>query len=82
MIEERLDGTMAIRFKGHYLRYKEIMRHDQGAGADPTPESNSGEPVDGRSKIGTGHFERHPVPLACDRPAGARVALLRSPILG
>ena len=39
VIEERLDGTLAIRFRGHYLDFKEITLHV----ARTQPESNSGE---------------------------------------
>ena len=36
VIEERLDGTMAIRFREHYLRYKEI---DIAVRADPAAKA-------------------------------------------
>jgi Helix-turn-helix domain len=57
VIEERLDGTLAIRFKGHYLHYEEITLHDQRCEA-AQPESNSGEPVTGEAKSERGARER------------------------
>ncbi len=48
VIEERLDGPLAIRFRGHYLDFKEITLHV----ARTQPESNSeeGETDEGKSE--------------------------------
>jgi len=80
VIELRLDGTMAIRFRDHYLKFEE---HGGVAGSSaPDPRSLAHwrpTPLKGTTKAGTPR--RSPRPLAYSRPTGARVALLRSPIL-
>ena len=37
VIEQRLDGSMAIRFKGHYLRYEELAPKVLVGGSAPKP---------------------------------------------
>jgi Helix-turn-helix domain len=69
IIEERRDGTLAIRFKGHYLRYEEITQHDEG-GAATQQEPNSGEPVTGEVKSERGAQE--PSRSSGMRPTGGR----------
>jgi hypothetical protein len=41
VIEQRLDGTMAIRFRGHYLKYKEIALNERGVTAQARLESSA-----------------------------------------
>ena len=43
VIEERLDGTMAIRFGKHYLEYKEILGTQRGGDGDCAPKGTSGK---------------------------------------
>lgn len=43
VIEERLDGTMAIRFGKHYLEYKEILGTQRGGDGDCAPKGISGK---------------------------------------
>jgi hypothetical protein len=69
VIEERLDGTLAIRFKGHYLHYEEITLPDQCCEATQ-PESNSGEPVRGEAKSERG--AREPSRSSGMRPTAGR----------
>jgi len=57
VIEERLDGTLTIRFKGHYLQYEDITLQNQG-GEATQPERNPGEPVTGEVKSERGARER------------------------
>jgi transposase-like protein len=61
VLEERLDGSLAIRFSGHYLPYREVAREfialaADASGAveeDPTPTKGAGptgvQPTGGRS---------------------------------
>jgi hypothetical protein len=83
IVEQRLDGSVAIRFKGHYLRYEEVPLPDRAGGSAPRPPEFSALAADasGGKKKRAGTQLRSPRPLAYSRPAGARVALLRSPIL-
>jgi hypothetical protein len=37
IIEQRLDGSLAIRFKGHYLKYQEVMPEAPVGGSTPKP---------------------------------------------
>jgi hypothetical protein len=37
VIEERLDGSMAIRFGTHYLKYQQLTAVDSGGGSAPEP---------------------------------------------
>jgi hypothetical protein len=82
VIEVRLDGSMAIHFGKHYLNYHEIVVGPALGGRAPqTPEvyrvagRRQGEKRKARPP------RRRPDPLAYSPPSGARVALLRSPIL-
>jgi hypothetical protein len=61
VLEERLDGSLAIRFGGHYLKDREIAREfialaadaSGGAEEDPAPTEGAGQtgvqPTGGRS---------------------------------
>jgi transposase len=61
VLEERLDGSLAIRFGGHYLKYREVAREfialaadaSEAVEEDPTPTKGAGptgvQPTVGRS---------------------------------
>ena len=81
VIELRLDGTMAIRFRGRYLNWQEIARGSLTWGPAPRPPEFTASAADASgAKRKAGPRVRRAGPLAYSRPAGARVALLRSPI--
>jgi hypothetical protein len=50
VIEERLDGTLAIRFRKHYLDFKEIALHEHLAATRAQSELNSEAPETGEEK--------------------------------
>jgi len=66
VIEQRLDGTLALRFGGHYLKYEEIpVRRCPGGSAPKPPEfsaltADASGPESGRA------------PRAEARPAGVQ----------
>jgi hypothetical protein len=74
IVEMRRDGTMKIRFGNQYLHYREIAARDPESLAHLrlTPEAE---------QKGTSRPWSRPRPLAYRRPTGARITLLRSPIL-
>jgi transposase len=83
VIELRLDGTMAIRFGDKYLKYHEITARGEALGGSAPPRPPEVYRFHGRrqrekSRAG---LRKKTGPLAYSRPMGARVALLRSPIL-
>lgn len=49
VIEERLDGTRAVRFRGHYLKYEEIPVEEQ----DPEPRRKSKPEAKKSTEFGT-----------------------------
>ena len=81
VIELRLDGAMAIRFGGKYLKYREVPPGCGPGGSAPRPPEFCASAADAGGGKRTGTPIRDPGRLAYGRPAGARVALLRSPIL-
>lgn len=69
VIEERLDGTLAIRFGGHYLHYEEIaLREPSRGAARARPEKDSRAPVEGEAKSERDSSSRSPGM----RPTGGR----------
>jgi Helix-turn-helix domain len=70
VIEQRLDGTLKIRFRGHYLDFKEITLHEHVAAAPAQPESSSGEPEAGEGKSERGALK--PSRSSGMRPTGGR----------
>jgi hypothetical protein len=46
VIELRLDGTMALRFRGHYLKYQEVAADAPGGRCPPDPPEFSALPAD------------------------------------
>ena len=82
VIELRLDGSMAIRFREQLPEVPRDRRRVPALGAlppDPRSLAHSAADASGEKRR-PGLRERRPGPLAYSRPAGARVALLRSPI--
>lgn len=69
VIEKRLDGTLAIRFGGHYLRYEEIALSESNSGAAwARPEKDSEAPETGEAKSERDSKSRSPGM----RPTGGR----------
>ena len=69
VIEERLDGTLAIRFGGHYLHYEDItLREPSSGAARARPEKDSGAPEEGETKSERESKSRSPGM----RPSGGR----------
>ncbi len=83
VMELRLDGTLAIRFGDKYLRYHEIPRRgDDLGGAAPKPPGFYRFRGRRQTRMNEASLRvRKAGSLAYSRPAGARVALLQSPIL-
>jgi hypothetical protein len=85
-LEQRADGKLLIRFGDHYLSYHEIpsdplaAARDTSLGAAPAPGVYR---IHGRRlwEKTRARLTNQPSPQAYRRPLGARVALLRSPIL-
>ena len=80
IVEKRLDGSMQTRFKNQYLGYHPIGPADR-TGLCPAPRSLplARTPANGPIKEGQAELTARPSAV---RPAlGARVALLRSPVL-
>jgi hypothetical protein len=71
MVEQRLDGSMRIRFGGKYLSYKEITRAVSPGGSAPRPPEFSASAADARAEE-----EKDPAPSEGGRagvqPAGGR----------
>jgi hypothetical protein len=64
VIEERLDGTMAIRFGRHYLEYKEIVATQRSSAGSSAPKGTSGKRTQPTSR---------PIKPAADHPWRKRV---------
>jgi len=72
VIELRLDGSMAVRFGGHYLKYREVPRADAAGGSAPRPPEFSALAADasgGEERVGATAKE---VPTPGVQPAGGR----------
>jgi hypothetical protein len=72
VIEERLDGTMAIRFGKHYLKYEEWTAGESVGGSAPEPPEFGASAADAGKK-GTGR-----VTPKAPRPAGIPPTVGRS----
>ena len=72
VIELRLDGSMAIRFRDRYLKYQEVAGECSPGGSAPRPPEFSALAADasGGAKAGPAP-EEGAGPLAYSRPAGA-----------
>ena len=64
VIELRLDGTMAVRFRGHYLNYQEVAATQRPGGSAPRPPEFSALAADASGA------EEGPAPGAGTGPAG------------
>jgi Helix-turn-helix domain len=73
VIELRLDGSMAIRFGGHYLRYQEVSPGGRAGGSAPRPPEFSAPTADaagGEGEKGRGSAAEPATPGV--RPSGGR----------
>jgi DNA-binding CsgD family transcriptional regulator len=73
VIEQRLDGTMAIRFGKHYLEYRELTDSHSVGGSAPKPPEFTAKPADAR--VGKPERGRS---LEKPRPAGMQPTVGRS----
>jgi hypothetical protein len=73
VIELRLDGSMAIRFRGQYLKYREVTGGSSPGGSAPRPPEFSAQAADA-----SGGQEQGPTPCAEAGPAGVQPAGGRS----
>jgi len=85
VIEDHLDGSRVIRFGSHALNYREILPASALGALPPNPRSlalggrcQCGQRRDNENGSGSPGGTR---PAGIQRPPGARVALLRTPIL-
>jgi hypothetical protein len=71
-VEKRLDGSLHLRFKGHYLKYKALGRAKASGALPPPPRSLAHErtPAEGRKKEGQA--------AQAARPSAVRPAVGRS----
>jgi len=72
VIELRLDGTMALRFQQHYLKYDEVVAGARRGGAAPKPPEFSALAADARDT------ETSRAPQSEARPAGVQPTVERS----
>jgi transposase len=71
IVERRLDGTLAIRFQKHYLKYSEVVAGARLGGSAPKPPEFSAWAADARAreKGRAPHTEARPTGV---QPAGGR----------
>jgi hypothetical protein len=67
VIEQRLDGSMAIRFRGHYLKYEEVTVRRRPGGSAPRPPEFSALAADASAEA-----EEGPAPEKEARPSGVQ----------
>lgn len=72
VVEERLDGTLKIRFKGHYLAYREFSEGESLGGSAPKPPEFNASTADARAAKPGRSSKKKP------RPAGMQPADRRS----
>lgn len=72
VVEPRLDGGMAIRFKGHYLKYREVPTGCGPGGSAPRPPEFSASAADASAGQGEGRASAKEGPAPGVRPAGGR----------
>ena len=70
VIELRLDGSMAIRFKGHYLKYEEVTAGRGPGGSAPRPPEFSASAAD--ASVGAEGRTSEEVAAPGVQPAGGR----------
>jgi Helix-turn-helix domain len=64
VIEQRLDGSMAIRFRENYLKYQEVAQGSSPGGSAPRPPEFSALPADASTE------EKDPAPEERAGPTG------------
>jgi hypothetical protein len=72
VIEQRLDGRMAIRFRGHYLKYRELSLGGGAGGSAPRPPEFSASTADARRGAKRGPTSAEGTGPAGVQPAGGR----------
>lgn len=72
VIELRLDGSMAIRFKGHYLKYQEIPLAGSTGGSAPRPPEFSALAADASAGEEEGRDSTEESPAPGVQPTGGR----------
>jgi hypothetical protein len=72
MIEERLDGSMAIRFRGNYLKYREFSPGSRAGGSAPRPPEFSAWTADASRGAEQGPASAEGAGPAGVQPAGGR----------
>jgi Helix-turn-helix domain len=78
VIEERLDGTMAIRFRGRYLKYREIPTSPRPGGSAPRPPEFSASAADASAGKAAGGGKADRDPSSGSRSPGVQPAGGRS----
>jgi transposase len=68
IVEQRLDGTLAIRLGSHYLRYEEVAADGQAGGSAPRPPEFNALAADASA----GGAQGGPAPAEEGRPAGVQ----------
>jgi hypothetical protein len=72
VIELRLDGSMAVRFGGHYLKYQEVPVAVAAGGSAPRPPEFSALAADASAGEEAGRVSPEGVPAPGVQPAGGR----------
>jgi hypothetical protein len=72
VIELRLDGRMAIRFRGRYLKYREVAAGGRPGGSTTRPPEFSASTADARGGEEPGGAPAEGAPPAGVQPAGGR----------
>jgi hypothetical protein len=72
VVELRLDGGMAIRFKGHYLKYREVPTGCGPGGSAPRPPEFSASAADASAGQGKGRASAKEGPAPGVQPAVGR----------
>ena len=72
VIEQRLDGTMAVRFRGRYLKYAEVPLGGSPGGSTPRPPEFSAWAADASAGEEAGRVSPEETPAPGVQPAGGR----------
>jgi hypothetical protein len=72
VIEQRLDGTMAIRFRGKYLRYVEVAAGCRPGGSAPSPPELTASAADASGGVKEGRASGKEAAAPGVQPTGGR----------
>ena len=72
VIELRLDGSMAVRFRGHYLKYREVTAGSAGGRCPPGPPEFSASAADASAGGKEGRVPESGAAAPGVQPAGGR----------